>query len=273
MNPFVLVAALAAVPMPTPPPAAPAARAEFTPIPADATRAVVFQLRVVSLQGEVPADFGAPPTDARLRALMTVVEADRLGTVLQLPRVTVIEGQTAKVFTGHSRTFTTGVEAALKDGRAVVVPKTQTVEVGSRFELSGRAVAGGAVAARVKYTDTRVGDTVHGVPLTVTTTGADGLQRVGVVTIEAPEVDTATFQAAVRVPAGRSVVIPGPTRMQEVREEVGVPVLSRIPYVSRLFTTVGYGRVPVRAYLVLSAEVVEDAPARPVAPAPRPVGR
>jgi len=273
VNPFVLIAALAAVPIPTPPPAAPAARAEFTPIPADATRAVVFTLRVVSLQGDAPADFGAPLTDARFRALLTAVEADRLGTVQQLPRVTVVEGQTAKVFTGDSRTFTTGVEAAVKDGRAVVVPTTKTVEVGTRFELSGRAAAGGAVVARVKYTDTRVGDTVMGVPLTVTTTGADGLERVGVVTIEAPEVNTATVAAAVRLPAGRAVVIPGPARMQEVREEVGVPVLSRIPYVSRLFTTVGYGRVAVRTYLVLSAEVVADESALPVAPAPRPVGR
>lgn len=268
MNPFLLVAALAAVPIP-----APELRAAFTPTPADATRAVVFQLRVVSLQGEVPADFGAPLTDAQFRALTTVVEADRLGTVQQLPRVTVFEGQTAKVFAGHARTFTTGVEAAVKDGRAVVVPTTKTVEVGSRFELSGRAVAGGAVAARVKYTDTRVGETVHGVPLTVTTTGADGLLRVGTVTIEAPELDTSKVEAAVRVPAGRAVVIPGPTRMHEVREEFETPVLSRIPYVSRLFRSVGITRVPVRTYLVLTATAVEDEPARPVAPAPRPVGR
>lgn len=271
MNPLLLVAALAAVPVPRAEPP-PAVRAEFTPAPADADRAVVFTLRVLTLQGDAPAGLGTPLTDAQFRALLTAVEADRSGTVLQMPRVTLIEGQTAKVLAGDTRTFTTGVEAVAKGGGVEVVPTTKTVEVGSRLELSGRA-AGGAVMARVKYTDTRVGEVVRGAALTVRHVGADGLERNGVVTIEAPDVETTSLQATVRVPAGRTVVIPGPVRMQEVREEFGVPVLSRIPYVSRLFTNVGVTRVAVRTYLVLSAEVVADEGALPVAPAPRPVGR
>ena len=190
-----------------------------------------------------------------------------------MPRVTVAEGQTAKVFAGQARSFDTGVEAVLKDGSVQVLPTTKTVEVGTRFELSGRAAAGGAVAARVKYTDTRVGDVVRGAVLNVRHVGPDGLERVGAVTIEAPEVSTASARAVVRVPAGHSVLIPGPVRMQEERTESGVPVLSRIPYVSRLFTTVGYGRVAVRTYLVVTATLIEDESAVPVAPAPRPVGR
>jgi hypothetical protein len=64
-------------------------------------------------------------------------------------------------------------------------------------------------------------------------------------------------------------------RMEEDRETFETPVLSSIPYVSRLFTSVGVTRVPVRTYLVLSAVVIEDedGPAPPVAPAPRPAGR
>ena len=61
--------------------------------------------------------------------------------------------------------------------------------------------------------------------------------------------------------------------MVETREEYRTPVLSDIPYVSRLFTTVGMTRVQVRTYLVLSATVVEDDAALPVAPAPRTVRR
>lgn len=274
MNPLILVAALAAVPLHA--------------SPAPPNRAVVFQLRVLTYRGGPAYPLGTYLTYEQLRAVLTEVESHCSDGVLLMPRLTAAEGQTAKVFLGHTRTFTTGVQAVAKNGGVEVVPTTKTVEVGSRFELSGRAAARGAVAVRVKYTDTRVGEVVRGAAVNVRHVGADGLERNGVVTIEAPEVDTVTAQAEVRVPAGRSVVIRGPAREQEVRETYGIRVLSRIPdlsrqasegdglldhYRSRQFTTVGSRTVKFETYLVLSATVVEDEPARPVAPAPRPVRR
>lgn len=282
MNPLLLVAALAAVPVPRVVPAPHAGgefRAAAAPVPDGATRVVAFRLRVVSLHNELPDGLtlrpGATPvTDAQVRTLLEAVQLDRRGGVLQAPTISAADGQTASVGIGDTRTFTTGVEARVVGGRVEVVPTTKAVEVGTRLELTGRIAADGkSVAARVKYTDTRVGDAVRGVALNLRHVGDDGLERNGVVTLAAPEVSTATVEAAVRLPAGGAVVIPGPTRTEEVREEYGVPVLSRIPYVSRLFTNVGITRVPVRTYLVLSAVVIEDEPALPVAPAPRRVGR
>ncbi len=274
MNPLLLAAALGAapvlVPIPAPPPAVPVA-------PDDAARAVAFTVRVVSVAGDLPAgvrlnDGPTRLTDAQLRAFLEGLQGDRHNNILQAPRVVTAEGQTAKVVAGDVRTFTTGVEAVLKDGRVAVVPKETAVEVGERFELSGRVAADGAVVARVKYTATRVGDAVPAVPLAVPQVGADGLQRVGAIVIVAPDVDTKTVAARVTVPAGRHVVIPGPARMAEERTEYGPPVLSQIPYVSRLFTSVGIGRYAVRTYLVVSATVIE-ADAAEVAPPPREVGR
>ncbi|MBN9523120.1 hypothetical protein J0H58_32170 [bacterium] len=278
MNPLLLAAALGAapvlVPIPAPPPAAPEVRAVA---PDDAARAVAFTVRVVSVAGDLPRsvrlnDGPTRLTDAQLRAFLDGLQGDRHSGILQAPRVVAAEGQTATVVAGEARTFTTGVEAVLKDGRAEVVPKETAVEVGERFELSGRVADDGAVVARVKYTTTRVGDTMPAVPLTVPQVGADGLHRVGTVVIVAPDVDTKTVAARVTVPAGRHVVIPGPTRTVEERTEVRTPVLSDIPYVSRLFTSVGVGRYAVRTYLVVSATVIEDDAAE-VAPPPREVGR
>ena len=285
MNPLLLAAALAAVPVPPPPATAPAARGEtrgwVTPATDDATRAVVYELRLLSLSSDLPAGVALNPgttslTDAQLRALMAAVQLDRRGGVLAAPRVTVTDGETARVHVGGTRVFTTGVEAGLKDGRVVVTPRLTTVDVGQRFEFTGRVAADGrTVTTRFRYADTRVGDTVMGVPLTVQQDGADGLRRIGVVVVEAPDVDTQTVEATVALTPGRHTVIPGPVRTEEVRETFETPVLSQIPYVSRLFTNVGVSRVPVRTYLVLSAVVLEDEtrPDVPVAPAPRPAGR
>jgi general secretion pathway protein D len=50
----------------------------------------------------------------------------------------------------------------------------------------------------------------------------------------------------------------------EARNEFGPPVLSKIPYVNRMFKNVGIGRTTVRTYLVVTPRVLE-VPAEPAA--------
>ena len=42
----------------------------------------------------------------------------------------------------------------------------------------------------------------------------------------------------------------------ETRQEYAVPVLSRIPYVSRLFKNVGYGREAEQVFLVVTPRIL-----------------
>jgi type II secretory pathway component GspD/PulD (secretin) len=268
VTPFLLAAALGLLPTPT-------YEGPAAPSPATATRAVAYRLRVLSLANDLPAgvtlNSGATPlTDAQVRAIVRAAEADPTGGILAAPTVTAAEGETASVFTGHTRTFTTGIEAGMKDGQVVIAPKVTTVEVGLRLEFTGQVVAGGkAVTTRFKYVDTRIPATTPTVSVVIPPHGATAGPTT--VQLQTPTVDTATLETTAVLSAGGHVVIAGPVRTQEVRTEYGPPVLSRLPYLSRLFTNVGYTRVPVRTYLLLSAVVLEDESATPVAPAPRAV--
>jgi general secretion pathway protein D len=46
----------------------------------------------------------------------------------------------------------------------------------------------------------------------------------------------------VSVPDGGTVLLGGIKRLSEGRKEIGVPLLSKVPYINRLFKNVGIGR-------------------------------
>jgi type II secretory pathway component GspD/PulD (secretin) len=58
---------------------------------------------------------------------------------------------------------------------------------------------------------------------------------------------------------GCSVVLPGWAVTHETRQEYGPPVLSRIPYVNRLFKNVGYGRESEKVFLMVTPRVIVEA--------------
>jgi type II secretory pathway component GspD/PulD (secretin) len=60
--------------------------------------------------------------------------------------------------------------------------------------------------------------------------------------IQQPTPETIQVNTTVVVPDGGTVVMGGMKFMSEGRNEYGPPVISKIPYLNRLFKNVGYGR-------------------------------
>ena len=60
--------------------------------------------------------------------------------------------------------------------------------------------------------------------------------------IQQPTFTRFTIQTTVSVPDGGTVLLGGLKTLSEGRNEFGPPVLSKIPYIDRLFKNVGYGR-------------------------------
>jgi hypothetical protein len=256
------------------------------PAPDDNTPQIAFEVRVLSLPEScfferVGVDFqaknatpttvrsqslpetGGVLTDAQLKALMDEVQADRRASIVQAPKVTAADGVEAVVRAGGQQTFVTGVDATRVKGETVLVPRTTTVELGETFTLCGRVTADQkAVVARVKYTSTRVGK-VDMIPVTHKVTpvfegGSQGKPVPVTQFIQSPQVDTQTVEKAdLAIPIGNSAVIPGPTQTRETRMEYGPPVVSKIPYLNRMFKNVGIGRETLRTVLVVTPRVIE----------------
>lgn len=255
-------------------PPRPEVQAAFAPAPETETQ-IACEVRVLTARADlfdragIDVKTAGALSDAQLRALLEAVQGDRLSSVLQCPKVTLFDGQEAVVRATQQEFFVTGLEATRVKGAVVMVPRNTPVETGTTLTLCARASADRKYTlVGVNYTDARVETPVETVPVTSQVTpvfegGSRGKPVPVTQFLQAPRVETVTIgKPDLTIPSGGHVIIPGPTRMQEVRQEFGPPVLSKVPYLSRMVKTVGMGRTTVQTYLIVSPLVLE-VPAEP----------
>ncbi len=58
------------------------------------------------------------------------------------------------------------------------------------------------------------------------------------------------------VPDGGTVLLGGVKRLSEGRNEFGVPILSKLPYINRLFKNVGIGRETQSLMMMVTPRII-----------------
>lgn len=241
-----------------------ASAAEPAPAPR-ATRDLQFTVRAIT----VPAPAGAkePPavlflSTAELDTFLTAAQNDPSANTVQYPKVTVRGTQRAEVSVLDKQKFVTSIEVVAVKGAPVFVPRNTDVELGVRCEVWGRASADAKfVQLNFAHEEARLVGPVPLVPVTtliepVFANGAKGQPIPFTQFIQVPNVETVRVSRSdLVVPSGGHVVAAGPTFERETRTEFGPPVMSKIPYLNRLFKNVGIGRETVRTFYVVSPVV------------------
>ena len=74
--------------------------------------------------------------------------------------------------------------------------------------------------------------------------------------IQQPDVATVSIQTTVSIPDGGTVILGGLKTLSEGRNEFGPPVLSKLPYIDRLFKNVGYGREAQSLLLMVTPRII-----------------
>ncbi len=75
-------------------------------------------------------------------------------------------------------------------------------------------------------------------------------------TVQLPTFSFVTVTTTVSVPDGGTVLLGGIKRLSEGRNERGVPVLSKLPYVNRLFRNVGIGRTTSSLMMMVTPRII-----------------
>jgi general secretion pathway protein D len=75
-------------------------------------------------------------------------------------------------------------------------------------------------------------------------------------TVQLPTFAFTTVTTTVSVPDGGTVLLGGIKRLQEGRNERGLPLLSKVPYVSRLFKNVGIGRTTQSLMMMVTPRII-----------------
>jgi general secretion pathway protein D len=220
------------------------------------------------------ANFGfAILSDLEVFFLLQAAEGDQRTNVLQAPKVTLFNGQTASVNDTSQQPFVTSIVPVVGDFAAAQQPVIVVLSEGTQLNVQA-VVSSDRRFVRLtlvpffsrigpvhEFTFTGRTSTDNGTivtdPETGEETGRDNTitQREGT-TVQLPTFIFTSVSTTVSVPDGGTVLLGGIKRLSEGRVERGVPMLSKLPYVNRLFKNVGIGRETESLMMMVTPRII-----------------
>lgn len=198
-------------------------------------------------------------SDLEMFFFMNAAQGDQRTNVLQAPRVTMFDGQFATVTDTTSRPFVTGLIPVVGDFAVAQQPVIVVLNEGTVLNVQA------TVSADKRFVRMTINPTFSAIDRVDTFTfegtrttrsGTNVLDPAGEVTGETDDVEEivtgstvqqpsfafTNISTTVSVPDGGTILLGGIKRMSEGRVERGIPILSKIPYVNRLFKNTAVGR-------------------------------
>ena len=241
----------------------------------------------------VTSPFGAPDAGAISTigfAILSDIEAffflqaaqgDTRNNVMQAPKVTLFDGQFASINDQTQRPFVTSITPVVGDFAVAQQPVIVVLNEGTQLNVQG-IVSNDKRFVRLTLVPffSQIGDvdtfTFEGRQTTQSSsrdengdTNGDGqiddLDEVDTVeniditegtTVQLPTFAFTTINTTVSVPDGGTILLGGIKRMAEGRAERGVPFLSKIPYVSRLFRNTAVGRDASSLMMMVTPRII-----------------
>jgi type II secretory pathway component GspD/PulD (secretin) len=208
-------------------------------------------------------------SDIQLFLFLEALQGDTRANIMQAPKITCYNGQSATVNVSDTQNFLTNVQVTgLPGGQFAFqptitpIPNQVTLTVQPVITADRRFVR---INMNPNLTTTIPGP-VPVIPVVVpiftsmeaTPPAAGGVGQPVVFTqyVQTPRVATIFVQTTVQVPDGGTVVMGGLKRLSEARTEYGPPVVSKIPYINRLFKNVGYGRETESLLIMVSVRIL-----------------
>jgi general secretion pathway protein D len=227
------------------------------------------------------ANFGfAILSDIEVFFLLQAAKGSTRANVTEAPTVTLFNGQSASVSDFSSRPFVTSVTPVVGDFAVAhqpvitILPDGTNLDVTATVSADRRSVNMALVpffsevtevttfqftgsTQTERSTNSLLDDLLDTIDPTNADASDDEFQTTTEgVTIQLPVIASTQVNTVVSVPDGGTVLMGGIKRMREQRIERGVPMLSSIPYVNRLFTNVGVSRETTNLMMMVTPRII-----------------
>jgi general secretion pathway protein D len=220
------------------------------------------------------ANFGfAILSDLEVFFVLAAGQGDTRANILQAPKVTLFNGQFAFVSDTTQQPFVTTVIPVVGDFAAAQQPVIVVLNEGTSLSVQA-VVSSDRRFVRLTMVPffSQIGD-VKEFTFTGTTTTDSGstvqdpsnpdqnvtnntTKTVSGTTVQLPTFAFTTVTTTVSVPDGGTVLLGGIKRLREGRSEFGVPILNKVPYISRLFKNVGIGREAQSLMMMVTPRII-----------------
>ena len=201
--------------------------------------------------------------DVQVSMFLEAAQGDQRTNIMQAPKLTLFNGGTSTLSVFDRQYFLTNISAVSVNGQLVFQPTNTATTLGTTMTL--QAVATGDrrfVRLGIAQNMTNLSSaSVQLFPITtfITPTFEGGFQGQPIPFtqyVQQPTFSTIFVQTTVVVPDGGTVMIGGLKTLQEGPNEYGPPVLSKIPYINRLFKNVGYGREARSLLMMVTPRII-----------------
>ena len=220
------------------------------------------------------ANFGfAILSDIEAFFVIQAAQGDTRTNILQAPKVTLFNGQNASVADTSQTPFVTSVIPVVGDFAAAQQPVIMVLSEGTSLNVQA-VVSNDRRFVRLTLVPffSKIGNvqefTFTGRSSSSSTSLAVDPDRpeeevlgrqneiIEGTTIQLPTFSFTTVTTTVSVPDGGTVLLGGIKRLSEGRNERGIPMLSKIPYVNRLFRNVGIGRESQSLMMMVTPRII-----------------
>lgn len=213
--------------------------------------------------------------DIQVYMFLEAAQGNRRVNVMQAPKITLFNGQTATVFVGDVAYFTTGLQVFNVGGQFVYLPQNIAFPIGQGIDPNTGTQGGVSVTVqavisadrrfvRMNLSPTLTALASATVPLFPVSTfitpvfegGSQGQPVPFTQFFQQPSFSEITAQTTVAVPDGGTVLLGGLKTLAQARNEFGPPVISHIPYLNRLFKNVGVGQETRHVMLMVTPRII-----------------
>lgn len=228
-------------------------------------------------------------SDIQVQMFLEAAQGDSRTNVMQAPKLTALNGTSASMTVGDYQFFVTGITPVVVNGQLVFTPQNVPFLVGQTQPIPPNAsIQNGLlnftptapqtpglglfiqpvvsadrrfVRLNIQQSFTNLISGIQSVPVTTIITpqfenGGTGQPVPFTTFLQQPRFSNLDTQTVVVVPDGGTVVMGGLKWMTEGRNEFGPPVLSKIPYLNRLFKNVAYGREGRSVLIMVTPRVI-----------------
>lgn len=202
-------------------------------------------------------------SDIQVFMFMEAAQGDRRTNVMQAPKLTLFNGQTSTIQIQDFQFFASNVQVVQVGGQVIFIPQNQPTPLGINLAIQG-VVSADRRFVRLNIAPTMSNLATATVPLFPITTfitpvfdgGAQGQPIPFTQFIQQPAFTLVAIETTVSVPDGGTVLLGGLKLLNEGRNEFGPPILSKLPYIDRLFKNVGYGRDTSSLLIMVTPRVI-----------------
>ena len=169
--------------------------------------------------------------DLQVGFLLRAIQADQRSTVLQAPRITLYNGQRSYIAVATVTTYIADVTPVVAEAAVGWDPTIGAIPVGVTLDVRA------TVSADRRYVQMDLRPQVADIQGFEHSTVTAAVPAFGIASavIDLPRVRVQDFKTTVSVPDGGTLLLGGTRLYTETEAETGVPLLSKIPILKRLF--------------------------------------